>query len=202
MKVRFTVLLALVTFAGTGQDKTFTNSIGMEFVLIQPGTMTVGKFEPTVDRPDDPNDRLPDSLYIKAEKLAKAAYMPGFEVTFNKPYYIGKFEVTQAQWTKVMGTNPSVFTASKVSDDVNNHPVENVTWKDVQQFIKTLNKLDKEHTYRLPTECCFIRTNNHCYRFKKTECMGIIRYAWECLGMGSRCVQRKNLCRPCSSYKR
>ncbi|MBX7089011.1 MAG: formylglycine-generating enzyme family protein [Cyclobacteriaceae bacterium] len=142
----------LVALAGRAQEKTFTNSIGMEFVLIQPGKMTVGKFEPTVDRPDDPKDRLPDSLYVKAEKLAKAAYMPGFEVIIDKPYYMGKFEVTQAQWTKVMGSNPSVFTASKVSDDVNNHPVENVTWKEVQQFIKQLNKLDQKHSYRLPTE--------------------------------------------------
>ncbi len=152
MKSGLIVLLMLVALAGRAQEKTFTNSIGMEFVLIQPGKMTVGKFEPTVDRPDDPKDRLPDSLYVKAEKLAKAAYMPGFEVIIDKPYYMGKFEVTQAQWTKVMGSNPSVFTASKVSDDVNNHPVENVTWKEVQQFIKQLNKLDQKHSYRLPTE--------------------------------------------------
>lgn len=152
MKSGLIVLLMLVALAGRAQEKTFTNSIGMEFVLIQPGKMTVGKFEPTVDRPDDPKDRLPDSLYDKAEKLARAAYMPGFEVTIDKPYYMGKFEVTQAQWAKVMGSNPSVFTASKVSDDVNNHPVENVTWKEVQQFIKQLNKLDQKHSYRLPTE--------------------------------------------------
>lgn len=152
MKSGLIVLLMLVALAGRAQEKTFTNSIGMEFVLIQPGKMTVGKFEPTVDRPDDPKDRLPDSLYVKAEKLAKAAYMPGFEVSIDKPYYMGKFEVTQAQWMKVMGSNPSVFTASKVPDDVNKHPVENVNWKDVQQFIKQLNKLDQEHSYRLPTE--------------------------------------------------
>lgn len=149
-----TLLIALL-FAGlvaNAQEKTFTNKIGIEFILIQPGTMTVGKFEPTVDRPADPNERLPDSVYVKAEKLAKAAYLPGFEVKLDKPYYIGKFEITQAQWRNVMGTNPSVFTASKVSDDVDKHPVENVSWKDVQSFIKKLNKLDKEHTYRLPNE--------------------------------------------------
>lgn len=153
MRFRFSVLFlmscASVSYA---QEKAFTNKLGIEFVLIQPGTMPVGKFEPTVDRPVNPKDRLPDSLYIKAEKLAKEAYLPGFDVTINKPYYIGKFEITQAQWRKVMGSNPSVFTASKVSDDVDKHPVENVTWKDVQQFIKKLNKLDKEHTYSLPTE--------------------------------------------------
>lgn len=152
MQFRLIVILLLTSVAVSAQEKNFTNYLGMEFVLVQPGTMTVGKFEPTVDRPDDPKDRLPDSLYVKAVKLAKAAYMPGFEVTIDKAYYIAKFEVTQAQWTRVMGSNPSVFTASKVSDDVDKHPVENVTWRDVQQFVKKLNKLDKAHTYRLPTE--------------------------------------------------
>lgn len=147
-----TVFWLLIISSAYSQEKTFTNKIGIEFVLIQPGTMTVGKFEPTVDRPADPKNRLPDSIYVKAEKLAKAAYMPGFQVTLDKPYYIGRFEVTQAQWAKVMGSNPSVFTASKVSDDVEKHPVENVTWKEAQEFIKKLNKLDKEHIYRLPTE--------------------------------------------------
>jgi formylglycine-generating enzyme len=153
MKFKYGILFLLVSVSVSyAQEKTFTSKFGIEFILIQPGTMTVGKFEPTVDRPANPKDRLPDSLYVKAEKLAKAAYLPGFEVKLDNPYYIGKFEITQAQWTNVMGTNPSVFTASKVSDDVNNHPVENVTWKDIQLFLKKLNKLDKEHTYRLPTE--------------------------------------------------
>lgn len=146
-------LLCLVNISTTfAQEKTFTNKIGIEFVLIQPGNFTVGKFEPTVDKPADPKNRLPDSLYVKAEKLAKAAYLPGFEVKIDKPYYIGKFEITQAQWRIVMGSNPSVFTASKVSDDVDKHPVENVSWDDVQKFVKALNKLDEDHTYRLPTE--------------------------------------------------
>lgn len=152
MKGKFIALLLLTGFVATAQENTVTNSIGMEFVLIQPGTMTVGKFQPTVDRPEDPNERLPDSLYLKAEKLAQAARMPGFPVTLDKPYYMGKFEVTQAQWERVMGSNPSVFTTQKVSDDAGKHPVENVTWKQVQQFIKKLNQLDKAHTYRLPTE--------------------------------------------------
>lgn len=142
----------MITLLAYSQKKTFTNTIGIEFVLIQPGTMTIGKFEPTVDKPADPKDRLPDSLYAKAEKLAKAAYMPGFEVKIAQPYYIGKFEITQAQWRTVMIGNPSVFKVSKVSDDVDKHPVENVTWDDVQKFLKALNKLDRNRTYRLPTE--------------------------------------------------
>lgn len=151
---RLIVLLSLISLPDAyAQEKTFTNKIGIAFVLIQPGTMKVGEFKPVVDRPlEKPEHPLPESMYQKADALAKAAYMPGFDVTIDDPYYIGKFEITQEQWTTVMGSNPSVFTASKVSDDVAKHPVENVTWKDVQNFVKKLNVLDAEHTYRLPSE--------------------------------------------------
>lgn len=60
-------------------------------------------------------------------------------------FSIGRTEVTQGQWTKVMGSNPSVY------DKGDDHPVEMVTWKDVQAFITRLNKLTGK-AYRLPTE--------------------------------------------------
>jgi formylglycine-generating enzyme len=60
-------------------------------------------------------------------------------------FYIGKYEVTQGQWEEVMGNNPSKF------KNGNNYPVENVSWNDVQAFVKKLNnKTGKK--YRLPTE--------------------------------------------------
>jgi Uncharacterized conserved protein len=55
-------------------------------------------------------------------------------------------EVTQEQWTQVMGENPS-FTQTDPS-----LPVENVSWNDVQAFIHLLNEKDTRHTYMLPTE--------------------------------------------------
>jgi len=59
-------------------------------------------------------------------------------------FYIGKYEVTQAQWEAVMGNNPSVFKGD-------NLPVENISWDDAQEFIGKLNAAtDRE--YRLPTE--------------------------------------------------
>jgi formylglycine-generating enzyme required for sulfatase activity len=66
-------------------------------------------------------------------------------------YYLGKFEVTQGQWKVIMGNNPS---RNKCGDDC---PVENVSWNDVQDFIKKLNgKIVGENNtivnYRLPTE--------------------------------------------------
>jgi len=60
-------------------------------------------------------------------------------------FRIGRHIVTQGQWAKVMGSNPSRF--RKGGD----HPVENVSWDDVQRFIRRLNgKTGRK--YRLPTE--------------------------------------------------
>ena len=85
--------------------------------------------------------------------MAKHDAMPGFEVNIEHAYYIGQFEVTQGQWEKVMGTNPSYFKGDKVKDDASQHPVENVSWHDAQQFIKKLNEVEKgKAVYRLPSE--------------------------------------------------
>ncbi|GAB3018319.1 formylglycine-generating enzyme family protein [Spirosoma pulveris] len=162
------VLSRLTLYA---QEPTYTSPQGIEFILIQPGSMVVGKFQPTVNeggmggfggpppgqagtspvaRPVPP--RLPEADYQLARELARKDAMPGFRVTLPKAYYIGKFEVTQAQWKKVMGSNPSTFQGNRVRDDADQHPVESVTWQDAQVFIKKLNAIDKAHTYRLPTE--------------------------------------------------
>jgi sulfatase modifying factor 1 len=102
--------------------------------------------------PADPRTRWTPEDYAKCELLLKQDTMPGFSVEIKKPYYIGKFEVTQAQWKKVMGANPSVFQGDKVPDDADQHPVDSVTWQDAQAFVKKLNAMEKTTAYRLPTE--------------------------------------------------
>ena len=62
-----------------------------------------------------------------------------------RPFAIGKYPVTQAQWRAVMGDNPSTFQGC---DDC---PVENVSWHDAQAYIRKLNILTGER-FRLPTE--------------------------------------------------
>lgn len=61
-------------------------------------------------------------------------------------YYIGKYEVTQAQWQAITGTNPSHFKGCGEC------PVESVSWNDVQGFIRRLNTKANNYTYRLPSE--------------------------------------------------
>ena len=67
------------------------------------------------------------------------------EVTLTKPFYMGKYEVTQEQWESVMGNNPSIKTKGT------KYPVTNVLWEDCQEFIKKLNA-KTSGGYRLPTE--------------------------------------------------
>jgi len=59
-------------------------------------------------------------------------------------FWLAETEVTQAQWQAVMGSNPSKFRGSDL-------PVENVSWRDVQEFIKKLNARSRKR-FRLPTE--------------------------------------------------
>ena len=62
-------------------------------------------------------------------------------------YYINKFEVTQMQWRAMMGRDPE-WSGNKGCDQC---PVDGVSWNDIQDFIKILNRLTGKQ-YRLPTE--------------------------------------------------
>lgn len=70
---------------------------------------------------------------------------PAHKVTVSD-FYIGRYEVTQKLWTDVMGNNPSSF------KNCDNCPVEQVSWEDVQEFLKKLNQKYPGRNYRLPTE--------------------------------------------------
>jgi formylglycine-generating enzyme required for sulfatase activity/tRNA A-37 threonylcarbamoyl transferase component Bud32 len=105
-----------------------TNSLGMEFRLIQPGTFMMGS-------PENEAGRYRDETQHR--------------VTLANAYYLGVYEVTQNDYQRIMGSNPSRFKGDR-------HPVEQVSWEDATEFIKKLNGLSEERTagrfYRLPTE--------------------------------------------------
>jgi formylglycine-generating enzyme required for sulfatase activity len=60
-------------------------------------------------------------------------------------FFLGKYEVTQGEWTRVMGSNPSQYQKG------NDYPVENVSWADAREFIKKLRQ-ETGRPWRLPTE--------------------------------------------------
>jgi formylglycine-generating enzyme required for sulfatase activity len=72
---------------------------------------------------------------------------PAHKVKITKPFYLGKYEVTQEQWEAVMGNNPSYFKGAK-------NPVEEVSWDDCQKFFDKLNaKIGTQGgKFSLPTE--------------------------------------------------
>jgi formylglycine-generating enzyme required for sulfatase activity len=102
-------------------ESTFRNRQGIDFVLLPSGDFMMGS--------NDYNN----------EK-------PVHKVTISQPFYMGKYEVTQAQWQAVMGSNPSKFNTCA------DCPVEQVSWNDAQEFIKKLNAQNDGYTYRLPSE--------------------------------------------------
>ena len=87
-----------------------------------------------------------DMVLIPAGKFKMGDPGADREVTLTKPFYMGKYEVTQEQWKAVMGeeNKPSNTKGEKL-------PVTNVSWEDCQKFIKKLNEKNKGK-YRLPTE--------------------------------------------------
>jgi formylglycine-generating enzyme required for sulfatase activity len=99
----------------------------MEFVRIEPGTFVMGS-------PDDEEGRFNNEG-------------PQTRVTLTRPFYLGKYEVTQAEWKAVMGSNPSRHAKG------GRYPVEQVSWNDCQEFIRRLNERFKgKPVFRLPTE--------------------------------------------------
>ena len=94
---------------------------------------------------------LPQGKKLEMVKIQAGSFQRnGNTVTLTKPFYLGKYEVTQAQWQAVMGSNPSSFKGD-------NLPVECVTWYDVKEFCKKLNeiyadKLPAGYQFDLPTE--------------------------------------------------
>jgi len=111
--------------------------------------------------------RIPAGEFLMGSRNGNGDEQPVHRVRIRQSFEMGKFEVTQAQWESVMGSNRNAHAgpgtkemahgdAVAVSDPSHfkgsTLPVENVSWDDVQQFLGALNALDKKHVYRLPTE--------------------------------------------------
>ena len=105
--------------------------LSLDMLWCKPGAFQMGSPEDEEDRQDN------ETLH---------------EVTLTSGYWLGKHPVTQAQWEKVMGDNPSHFKGA-------DRPVENVSWDEVTSFCEKLTELEREAgrlpagmSYQLPTE--------------------------------------------------
>jgi len=138
------------------------NGIKLEMILIPAGEFIMGSPE--------------------SDKEAIASEKPQHRVRITKPFYLGKFLVTQEQWAAVMGNNPSSFKGPK-------NPVETVTWNDCQKFLEKLNaKIGTQRgKFVLPTEaqweyaCRAGSTTGYCFGDNES---GLGEYAWYQLNSG------------------
>jgi formylglycine-generating enzyme required for sulfatase activity len=123
----------------------YTEGVGggvtLEMVAIPPGEFMMGSSDADVQRAYQEAKRYDD----KAEPSAFMREKPQHRVRIANWYFMGKFEVTQAQWRAVMGNNPSYF------KDCDNCPVEQVSWNDALEFCRKLSARTG-HEYRLPSE--------------------------------------------------
>ncbi len=131
--------------------KTVTvNGVSFEMVWVEGGTFQMGS--------NDGNDN---------EKPVHSVTLDG--------YYIGKYEVTQALYQAVMGSNPSHFKGSY-------NPVDKVCWNDAHEFVKKLNKLTGMK-FALPTEAQWeyaARGGGKCRDYSYSGGKKIDRVAWYC----------------------
>ena len=137
----------------TAEQKRIINNLINNMVYVEGGTFTMGA---TSEQGSDADDN---------EK-------PIHRVTLSS-YYINRYEVTQAEWKAVMGSNPSNFKG----DDL---PVEQVSWNDCQTFIRKLNTLTGKN-FRLPTEAEWEfaargGNNSHGYKYSGSDDIGSV--AW------------------------
>ncbi len=107
-------------------NQIFTNKLGMRFVLVKSGSFLMGS--------------------PKSEK-GRAWYEKRHRVIISKNFFIQETEVTQGQWKRLVGFNPSSF--KKCGP---NCPVDSVSWNQCMEFIRVLNKWEGTNKYRLPTE--------------------------------------------------
>jgi len=138
--------------------------VKLEMVLIPAGEFLMGS---------------PDS-----DKDADANEKPQHRVRITKPFYLGKYLVTQEQWESVMGSNPSQFKGPK-------NPVENVSWEDCQTFLGKLNAKSAAGVgkFQLPSEA---QWEYACRAGSKTRyCFGddeskLGDYAWYAANSGDK----------------
>jgi len=121
----------------------YTNTLGMKFVLIPPGEFTMGS------TPEEIAAALKEVGEDKHWQECIQSEAPQHKVILTQPIYLGVNEVTQAEYEKVMGVNPSYFAPMGMGKEAvagletAEHPVETVSWNDAAEFCAKLSKQEK-----------------------------------------------------------
>ncbi len=136
-----------------GQPVEITNSIGMKLRLIPPGEFMMGASR---EETEGLRRERPFLGHVFDDE------QPQHRVRITRPFYLGMYEVTQSEYERVMGTNPSAFSQAGrksgrvAGQDTSLFPVESVSWKDAVEFCRRLSAILEERAagrvYRLPTE--------------------------------------------------
>jgi len=104
-------------------------------------------------------------------------------------FYLGRYPVTQAQWVAVMGTNPSMFKRSGT------HPVEQVSWTDVNEYLNRLNAATPGGArFRLPNEAEWeyaARSGGRKELYAGSDAVEPVAWTAESSGGGTQPVGRK-----------
>lgn len=119
------LMLAVTTLAAAPGDRRIDPLTGMTFVRLPAGTFMMGS------PPGEPMREAQERQH---------------EVTIARPFYLAIHEVTQREWTRVMGSNPSHFAGCAAC------PVERVSFRDVEAFLARLNRASRWPGFRLPSE--------------------------------------------------
>jgi formylglycine-generating enzyme required for sulfatase activity len=124
----FIAIFLLFTIIQTNciAEEIVSNSLGMRFVPIYSGTFQMGS---------------------PSSEMGRKWNEEKHNVTISKTFYMQETEVTQGQWERLVGFNPST---GKIIDK--NYPVDTVSWDQCIEFIRVLNSYEKTDKYRLPTE--------------------------------------------------
>jgi len=134
---------------------------GMHLVLCPAGSFTMGSPANEKDR----SKRIDESQH---------------KVTLSKPFYIGKYEVTQAEWKKVMGKEP--WKGERYTKENPRHAATYISWEDCHEFLKKLN-VARTTSFALPTEAqweyaCRSATTTRFY-YGEDETSRLLKdYAW------------------------
>ena len=117
------------------------NGSAIEMVWIPPGSFRIGSSREEID--------WLNKQYFRW-RLDFSHEGPQYEVTLTQGFWLGKYELTQEQWARVMGTRPWMMENYVIEDG--DAPAVYISWDDVLTFIGELNEEERRSIYRLPTE--------------------------------------------------